>query len=125
MFAEMRLAALLQKLRHGASALTAPAVAEMATIEGARCLNWDHDIGSLEVGKKADLVAIDLDAPHSCPNNFENIYAQIVFSAKSCDVRLTMVDGRICYENGELTGMDIDAIMAHAKTEWDKLLRRV
>jgi cytosine/adenosine deaminase-related metal-dependent hydrolase len=123
-FAEMRLAALLQKLRHGAVALPARALVEMATIDGARCLNWENEIGSLEIGKKADLVAIDLDTPHAYPPNIEDIYAQIVYAARSSDVRLTMIDGRICFENGNVMEMDIDATISHAHAEWKKLQQR-
>jgi len=123
-FSEMRLAGLLQKLQHGAAALPAQAIVEMATIDGARCLNWDDEIGSLEIGKKADLAAINLDAPHAYPLNRENIYAQIVYAAKNRDVRLTMVDGRICYESGEIGNMDIKATLAAAEMEWKKLLHR-
>ena len=123
-FAEMRLAGFLQKLQHGAIALSAQAIVEMATIDGARCLNWDDEIGSLEVGKKADLVAINLDAPHVYPLPPENIYAQIVYAAKSSDVRLTMIDGRICFENGEVNRMDAGATLATAALEWKKLLQR-
>jgi cytosine/adenosine deaminase-related metal-dependent hydrolase len=123
-FAEMRLAALLQKLRYGAVALPARALVEMATIDGARCLNWENEIGSLEIGKKADLVAIDLDTPHAYPPNSEDIYAQIVYAARSSDVRLTMIDGRICFESGNVTAMDVNATIAQANVEWEKLQKR-
>jgi len=123
-FAEMRLAGLLQKLRYGATALPAQTIVEMATIGGAACLNWDDDIGSLEAGKKADLVAINLETPHAHPRNDQNIYAEIVYAAKSSDVRLTMIDGRICYEKGEVIGMDVDATVTQVKTELAKLLQR-
>jgi cytosine/adenosine deaminase-related metal-dependent hydrolase len=123
-FSEMRLAGLLQKLQHGAVALPAPAIVEMATIDGARCLNWDDEIGSLEIGKKADLVAINLDTPGAGPNNHDNIYAQIVYAAQYGDVRLTMIDGRICYEQGEIGGLDGQETVARAQVEWIKLLER-
>lgn len=123
-FAEMRLAALLQKLQQGAIALPALALVEMATIDGARCLNWENEIGSLEIGKRADLVAIDLDTPHAHPSNIENIYAQIIYAARSSDVRLTMIDGRICFENGNVLEMDVAATIAQANTEWNKLQQR-
>jgi cytosine/adenosine deaminase-related metal-dependent hydrolase len=124
-FSEMRLAGFLQKLRHGATALSAQAIVEMATIDGARCLNWDDEIGSLEIGKRADLVAIDLNTPHVYPNNHQDIYAQLVYSAQNSDVRLTMVDGRICYERGEISGLEVDSTLTQAKVEWDKLLQRI
>jgi len=123
-FAEMRLAGFLQKLQHGVTALPAQAIVEMATIDGARCLNWEAEIGSLEIGKKADLAAINLDAPHAYPLNRENIYAQIVYAAKSSDVCLTMIDGRIFYESGEVGNMDVKATLAAAEMEWKKLLHR-
>jgi cytosine/adenosine deaminase-related metal-dependent hydrolase len=123
-FSEMRLAGLLQKLQHGATALSAQAVIEMATIAGAHCLNWDNEIGSLEIGKKADLVAIDLDTPHACPNNYADIYAQIVYAAQRSDVRLTMIDGRICFADNEWMSMDINEVLAEARNEWQNLLQR-
>jgi cytosine/adenosine deaminase-related metal-dependent hydrolase len=123
-FAEMRLAGLLQKLRYGATGLSAQTIIEMATIDGARCLNWDAEIGSLEIGKKADLVAIDMDTPHAYPPSHDDIYAQIVYSAKSSDVHLTMIDGRICFDNGGVTGMDVSETMAQAKMELTTLLKR-
>ncbi len=123
-FAEMRLAALLQKLRHGAVALPARAIVEMATIDGARCLNWENEIGSLEIGKKADVVAIDLDTPHAYPPNIENIYAQIVYAARSSDVRLTMINGRICFENGQVSGLEFNETMTQVKMELANLLER-
>lgn len=124
-FSEMRLAGLLQKLQHGAAALPALAIVEMATIDGARCLNWEAEIGSLEIGKKADLIAIDLDPVNVCPHNHHDIYAQIVYAAQYGDVRLTMIDGRICYEQGEIAGMDGRETVARAEMEWKKLLERV
>ena len=123
-FSEMRLAALLQKLQNGVVVLPAHAVIEMATIAGGRCLNWENDIGSLEIGKKADLIAIDLETPHAHPQNDADIYTQIVYSAKSSDVRLTMIDGRICYERGAIIGMEINETIAHAQTAWINLLQR-
>ncbi|MGH7452013.1 MAG: 5'-deoxyadenosine deaminase [bacterium] len=123
-FAEMRLAAFLQKLRHGAVALPAQVVVEMATIDGAHCLNWENELGSLEIGKKADLVAINLDTPHAYPPNIEDIYAQVVYAARSSDVHLTMIDGCICFENSNVMEMDVDATIAQANAEWEKLQQR-
>jgi len=124
-FSEMRLAGLLQKLTCGPTALSAQTIVEMVTIDGARCLNGDDEIGSLEIGKRADLVAIDLDTPHAYPNNHQDIYAQLVYSAQCSDVRLTMIDGRICCERGEISGMEIGSTLKQAKDEWNKLLQRL
>src|SRR5204863_5453065 len=65
MFTEMRTAALLQKLAHGPEALPAARVLRMATIDGARALGLDKDIGSIEVGKRADIIVVDLNRVHS------------------------------------------------------------
>src|SRR5207244_4479457 len=67
MFTEMRTAALLQKLAHGPEVLPAERVLRMATIEGARALGLEKEIGSLEIGKRADVIVVDLVRPHSIP----------------------------------------------------------
>ncbi len=124
MFHEMRLAGFLQKLRHGAHAFPAQQIVEMATIVGAACLGWEREIGSLEIGKKADLILLRRDQPHSAPSNGEDIYAQIVYAAQARDVYLTMVEGRVCYQSGELGGLDIAQMLARANQELQQLLQR-
>lgn len=69
-------------------------------------MGLSSEIGSLEVGKKADLAIIDLDGLHVWPASGGSIYGRIVYQARSRDVCLTMVDGRIVYENGKLTTID-------------------
>lgn len=125
MFHEMRLAGYLQKLRHGASALPAHEIVEMATIGGAACLGWEQKIGSVEAGKKADLILLKLDQPHTAPSNGEDIYAQIVYATQARDVYLTMIDGRICYHHGAIPGVDHDQLCARAGEELHRLLQRV
>ena len=119
---EMRLAALLQKIASGVSALPAQAVVEMATIEGARCLGWEGEIGSLEEGKKADVIAIDLERVSLMP--VSDIYTTIVYAARSSDVALTMVDGRILFERGESGRMDMAALAAEAPQEFLRVAER-
>ena len=125
MFKEMSLAGMIQKVRLGPSALTAREIVEMATITGAACLGWADEIGSLEIGKKADLVMLRLDQLHSSPHQTENVYAQIVYAARARDVAMTMVDGRMVYERGEFAGLDAPQVVAQAQKELHQLLQRI
>jgi 5-methylthioadenosine/S-adenosylhomocysteine deaminase len=120
-FTEMRAAALIQKPPHGPTAMPAWRVFEMATLNGAEVMSLSNDIGSLEPGKKADLVMIDLRKIHCMPFTGSNIYAQLVYQAKSSDVTLTMVDGRIVFKDGRLTTIDEQDVMGKA----DRIIRRV
>ena len=86
MFTEMRSAALLQKALHGPEVLPARRVLRMATIDGARALGLQDDIGNLEVGKKADLSLIRLDHLHTSPRA-EDVVSSIVYSAQASDVQ--------------------------------------
>src|SRR5439155_10743173 len=89
MFTEMRTAALLQKLAHGPEVLPAERVLRMATIDGARALGLEKEIGSLEAGKRADVIVVDLARPHSIPVR-EDLVSALVYSAGSSDVRTTI-----------------------------------
>lgn len=122
MFAEMRLASGLQAVRHGAGALTARDVLTMATRDGARALGLDDRIGSIEAGKRADIVLIDRDRPHlaTCPDP----YGAIVFAATPADVRTTLVDGLVVVNDFHLTGIDHEAALADAREQAAALARR-
>ena len=87
-------------------------VLRMATLNGAR-LQQRGDTGCLAVGKKADIVAIDMDRPHLYPA-FEPL-PMLVYAAQASDVVMTMVDGRILYENGEYLTLDREKVMFDAK----------
>jgi cytosine/adenosine deaminase-related metal-dependent hydrolase len=100
-FAEMRLAALIQKPRLGPDALPAAQVLELATLGGARVLGLDGEIGSIERGKRADLVVLDLSGPHAQPDGAD-LVSRIVYSARASDVRHVMVDGRLVVKDGRL-----------------------
>src|SRR4029077_9747755 len=90
---EMDLAAKLAKVtKMDPRALTAKAVVEMATIDGARALHMEKEIGSLEAGKKADLILIGLDAPHAVP--MFDVYAQIAYALKGSVVRTVVIGGK-------------------------------
>src|SRR6188768_1556249 len=93
MFEEMRLAAVLQSVRHQPGALTARDALHMATREGARALGLDHDIGSIEPGKKADFILVDRDRPQFMATH--DPYSTLVYSCRGTDVRTTVVDGEV------------------------------
>ncbi|MEW6661598.1 MAG: 5'-deoxyadenosine deaminase [Bacillota bacterium] len=103
MFQEMRLAALMQKPIHGPTAMPAARVFEMATLGGARAMGMEDLLGSVEVGKKADLAVVALTGLHNAPAEETDIYAQLVYQLKSSDVVATMVDGKWVWKNGALT----------------------
>jgi 5-methylthioadenosine/S-adenosylhomocysteine deaminase len=100
-FEEMRLAGLLQSLARSPGALPAMRLLEMATIGGARTLGLDSIIGSIEPGKRANLVALDLSRPHVQPE--ADLATTIVYGARSSDVVLTMIDGEVLFRDGRLT----------------------
>ncbi|MDA8442855.1 MAG: 5'-deoxyadenosine deaminase, partial [Peptococcaceae bacterium] len=94
-FIEMRHAALIQKPLHGPTVMPARQVFELATLGGAKAIGREHDLGSLEPGKKADLAVVSLQGLHTWPHEYTDVYAQLVYQAHASDVRLTMVDGQI------------------------------
>ncbi|BCV21300.1 5'-deoxyadenosine deaminase [Moorella sp. Hama-1] len=123
-FMEMRLAALIQKPLHGPTTMPAPLVFELATLGGARALGMEQEIGSLEVGKKADLALVSLDGLHTQPADGVNVYAQLVYQAKGTDVTLTMVDGQIVMEKGELKTIDAAEVRRKANEAVQRIARR-
>ena len=113
MFREMDLAAKLQKFsRMDPTALPAEQVVAMATIIGARALHIDKQIGSLEIGKKADMIVVDTTAPHATP--MYNVYAQIVYALKDTDVRTSIINGKIVMEDRKMLTLNEPAILAKA-----------
>jgi 5-methylthioadenosine/S-adenosylhomocysteine deaminase len=122
MFEEMRLAAVLQSVRHHPGALTARDAVTMATREGARALGLEREIGSIEVGKKADLILIDRHQPHLALTT--DPYSAIVYAARGTDVRTTIVDGQILIDDFRPTRWDPAQIAATAKAEATALAAR-
>ena len=96
MFDEMRLAATLQAMRHGPGALPARDVLWMATRGGARSARAGGEIGSIEPGKRADLIVVDRDGLHLQPDR--DPWSTLVYAARGADVRMTMVDGEVLVE---------------------------
>ena len=94
-FTEMRHATLIQKPIHGPEVMDALSVFRLATIEGSKALHLDDEIGSIEIGKKADLVLINLNSyNNSVSEDEQSIYSDIVYSASPNNVEYVMVDGR-------------------------------
>jgi 5-methylthioadenosine/S-adenosylhomocysteine deaminase len=114
MMEEMDLAAKLQKTdRVDPRALGARGALEMATIEGARALHMEKEIGSLEPGKKADFVILNLDVPNAVP--MYNVYSQIVYALKASEVETVVVGGKVLLKDGKLLTVDEAQAMAKAK----------
>jgi 5-methylthioadenosine/S-adenosylhomocysteine deaminase len=110
---EIDLAAKLAKItRMSPTALNAKAVVEMATIDGARALHMEKEIGSLEAGKKADIIVINLDEPNAVP--MYEIYAQIAYALKASDVETVMIGGRIVMDKYKLLTVDEQAAITKA-----------
>ena len=123
-FSEMRLAALIQKPRLGPDALPAAQVLELATLGGARALGLEGEIGSIEVGKRADLVVLDLEGPHNQPAEAD-LVSRIVYSARAADVRHVLVDGRVVVKDGQLKTAKVEEIRREANAQARRLRRAV
>ena len=121
LFEEMDLAAKLQKVTTGdPQALPARTALAMATAGGARALGMEKEIGSLEPGKRADLISVRLDRPHAVP--LYGVYSQMVYALKGSDVRDVMVNGRPVVRDGRSLLLDEREIMAKAAEYQAKVL---
>ncbi|MEP6915427.1 MAG: amidohydrolase family protein, partial [Acidobacteriota bacterium] len=94
----------------------------MATREGARALGLEQEIGSIEAGKRADLIVIERDRPHLAPDR--DPWSTLAYAARGTDVRLTMVDGEVLVDRFALVQMDAAAISAAARLAAADLARR-
>lgn len=123
-FQEMRIAAFIQKYRlKNARALPAQKIVEMATIDGARALGLDKQIGSLESGKKADIILVDLKRIHNLP--MHDIYSQLVYSAKAEDVKTVIIDGKIVMRDRDLLTISEDEILQSCQNEAIRILQKI
>jgi 5-methylthioadenosine/S-adenosylhomocysteine deaminase len=117
---EMDLAAKLAKItKMNPLALNAPAVVAMATIDGARALHMDKEIGSLETGKKADVVLISLDEPNAVP--MYDIYAQLAYALKASDIQTVIIGGRVVMHDHKLLTVDEAGAIAKAREYKNKI----
>jgi len=117
---EIDLAAKLQKIsKMDPRALGARGAVEMATIDGARALHMEKEIGSLEPGKKADLILIGLDAPNAAP--MFDVYSQLAYSLKAADIETVVIGGRVVMRNHKLLTVDEPAAIAKAREYQTKI----
>jgi 5-methylthioadenosine/S-adenosylhomocysteine deaminase len=112
MFTEMRTAALLQKVRCGPQALPALTALRMATIEGAKALGLADELGSIELGKKADLILLNLQQLHSAPQ--PDLVSTIVYAAQTSDVETVLIDGQIVLRDRRRLRLNEAEIIAQA-----------
>lgn len=118
-FMEMRLAALIHKVRYGPTVMPAPLVLEMATRQGARALSQEDEIGSLEPGKRADLIILNLNQAHCYPASGIDIASRLVYAAKTSDVETTIVDGQVVMLERKLLTIN----EAEARERCDRIVR--
>jgi cytosine/adenosine deaminase-related metal-dependent hydrolase len=123
MVREMKLAAIIHKaIALDPLIVPAETVLEMATINGAKALGLEHEIGSLEVGKKADLIVIDLEKLHTTPSM--NPVSTLVYAATGGEVDTVVIDGKVVVEQGQLLTMDEYEIIGQANEHATHLYRR-
>lgn len=119
----MKFAALMQKGFHqDATVITAEKVLEMATIDGARAVGLEKEIGSIEAGKKADLIVIDYNDAFMTP--IHHPVSAIVYSALGNEVSSVMIDGRFVMRDGVVSSADEAAVRQRAQIHADDLARR-
>jgi cytosine/adenosine deaminase-related metal-dependent hydrolase len=127
MFEEMRLSALIQKPLHGPRATNAQTMFEMATLGGTKTLGLEREIGSIEAGKKADLVLLDVARVWnpSVDSTADSIYSSIVYSCSPENVCSVLVNGKWLYKDGLHTTLDEEQVVCAAQKELRRLLDRV
>ena len=120
MFEEIKSAAYLQKVKHkSATAISGYDVLKMATIDGAKALGLEKEIGSLEVGKKADIIMIDLNQSHLLP--VHDIYSTLEYSVNGSDVEMVIIDGKIVMEERCMLTVDENVV----KQEINKVVKNL
>jgi 5-methylthioadenosine/S-adenosylhomocysteine deaminase len=121
---EMDTAAKLHKLiSKDPKVLTAQEAFELATIRGARAMHLEKEIGSLEAGKRADIVIVDLDDLNQTP--YYNIYSDLVYATKAGDVRTVVIEGRVVMRDRRLLTLNEETIKADARRYRERIVRSV
>ena len=122
MFAEMKTACLLQNAtRRSANALSAESVLEMATINGAKAIGQERELGSIEVGKRADIVLVDMKRPNTYP--VHDVVSNLVFSCNGSNVDSVFVDGRQVLTKGRLLTIDEQEVLTQAQGRAEEIRR--
>ncbi len=126
MFKEMALTGkVMALLKRDAAAIPTRYILEMATMNGARALGIEKEIGSLEKGKKADLIALDLDEIGWTPRHGQDVYTALVYSVTGQHVTDVMVDGCLLYHDRQWLTIDFDQARAGLEDQHDRLMNRV
>lgn len=123
MFESMKIAALLQKQFYkDPTVMPAQTALKMATIDGARVVGLEKTVGTLEAGKKADIILVDFRKPHLTP--VHDPYANMVYSARGSDVDTVVVDGKVLMENRRVKTLDEEEVMLEAQKTAIDLIKR-
>jgi cytosine/adenosine deaminase-related metal-dependent hydrolase len=123
LFVEMRLAALLHKPRVGPLGMPPLRVLEMATLEGARALGLEQEVGSLEEGKRADVTVVDVRGLHTLPTP-ENVLGVLVYAARSTDVSHVVIDGQLVLKDRQLLTLDARQVAEDARNHAARIVER-
>jgi 5-methylthioadenosine/S-adenosylhomocysteine deaminase len=115
MFTEMRNASLIQKARLlDSTVMPAHTIFELATLGGAKAMCKENELGSLEPGKKADIVIVKQDNIHSAPNHHVDVVANLVYATRASDVQTTIINGKVLMQDRELKTIDEDQLIVDA-----------
>jgi 5-methylthioadenosine/S-adenosylhomocysteine deaminase len=125
MFQEMRLTAYIQKVKHGPTVMDARTVLRMATMGGAEVLGVEGEIGSIEIGKLADLQLLDLEDFHVYPSFDADWYSRVVYAATRGDVDTVMIDGEVVMQGRIMKTIDKTVVLKEADRALSKLLARM
>jgi cytosine/adenosine deaminase-related metal-dependent hydrolase len=98
---------------------------EMATIQGARALMWDDQLGSLEAGKKADVIVVDIHQSNWVPLHDFNLVPTMVYSGDGRDVRTSIIDGRLVMEDRKILTVDVDDLLDRAQRATEGIVERL
>ncbi|MEM3615150.1 MAG: amidohydrolase [Candidatus Methanomethylicia archaeon] len=124
MFETMKIASLLQKgITLNPTIIPSEEAIKMATVNGAKALRWDGKIGKIEIGKRADIIAINIKKPHLTP--IYNEKSHIVYAARSGDVKHVIIDGKIVMEDYEVKTIDEEEVIAEAEKIKEELINRL
>lgn len=124
MWEEMDTAAKLHKLTSkDPTVINAREALEMATIRGARAIHQDKEIGSLEAGKRADLIIVGMDSAHQTP--LYNVYSQLVYTTKAADVETVIINGRVVMMNRRMLTIDARSVLAKAQEYRDRIRKSI
>jgi 5-methylthioadenosine/S-adenosylhomocysteine deaminase len=119
---ELRHAALLAKVRTDVTAVPARRALRLATIDGARALGLDAVIGSIEAGKRADIMVVDLEGAHAQPGG--DVFSRLVYACGARDVRHVVIDGTVVVQDREHQTLDVERVIAEARVQGRKLRAR-